>query len=122
MEHGDGDGDTMTADAHWMVVEDGQYEIDGVPGTSAYLPLDFSNCVGTLGNSIGGHGGHGEKSNQGSLSLLHTGNVRDTVVVDDRSYDVSLLDVANFVVHIDGRQLGLTGNEPSMKTEIYSSL
>ena len=98
--------DCMTADAHWMVVEDGQYKIDGVPGTSAYLPLDFSNCVGTLGNS---------ESNQGSFLLLPTGNVRDTVVVDDRSYDVSLLDVANFVVHIDGRQLGLTGKEPSVK-------
>ena len=46
--------------------------------------------------------------------LLPTGNVQDTVIVDNHSYDVSLLDVANFVVHIDGRQLGLIGNESSI--------
>ncbi|OEU13879.1 DUF453-domain-containing protein [Fragilariopsis cylindrus CCMP1102] len=78
--------------SRWIVIEDGTYQIDGVPGSSAYLPIDFSNCVGTLSTS----------------------NVQDTVIVDNHSYDVSLIDVANFVVHIDGRQLGLVGNESSI--------
>ena len=55
------------------------------------------------------------KPRQELSSMLPTGNPRDTVVVDNDAYEVSLLDVANFVVHIDGRQLGLTGKEASTK-------
>ena len=105
----------MTTDTYWAVVEDGDYEIDGVPGTSAYLPLDFSQCVGTLGNRKDGLSDKVAKQSPESSLLLPTGNTRDTVVVDKHPYDVSLLDVANFVVHIDGRQLGLTGKEASME-------
>jgi 2-methylaconitate cis-trans-isomerase PrpF len=115
-EDGDGDEDNdMTMDAYWTVVEDGDYEIDGVPGTSAYLPLDFSQCIGTLGNRKDGVSDGVAKQSQESSLLLPTGNTRDTVVIDEHLYDVSLLDVANFVVHIDGRQLGLTGKEASME-------
>ena len=112
-EDGGKDND-MTTHGYWAVIEDGDYEIDGVPGTSAYLPLDFSKCVGTLGNRKDVAGGV-EKWSKESSSLLPSGNARDTVVVDEHPYHVSLLDVANFVVHIDGRQLGLTGKETSMK-------
>lgn len=112
----DEDSDTNEDYAYWTVVEDGDYGIDGVPGTSACLPLDFSNCTGTLGNKKGdGSDGNGRGNRGRSSMLLPTGNARDTVVVDECSYDVSLLDVANFVVHVDGRQLGLNGTEPSTK-------
>jgi 2-methylaconitate cis-trans-isomerase PrpF len=113
--------------SRWIVIEDGTYQIDGVPGSSAYLPIDFSNCVGTLSTSISNNndddeddtdGDNGEESDSDSDNLssllLPTGNVQDTVIVDNHSYDVSLIDVANFVVHIDGRQLGLVGNESSI--------
>jgi 2-methylaconitate cis-trans-isomerase PrpF len=110
--------------SRWIVIEDGTYQIDGVPGTSAHLPLDFSNCVGTLSTSISNSddddtdGDNDEESDSDSNNLssllLPTGNVQDTVIVDNHSYDVSLIDVANFVVHIDGRQLGLVGNESSI--------
>ena len=107
LEENNADG--LVHSGYWSVVEDGDYEIDGVPGKSAYLPLDFSNCVGTLGS-------RNHSPDDGDVSfLLPSGNPRDTVVVDDHKYDVSLLDVANFVVHIDGRQLGLTGKESSTK-------
>jgi 2-methylaconitate cis-trans-isomerase PrpF len=105
----------VTTDAYWAVVEDGDYRIDGVPGTSAYLPLDFSQSVGTLGNRKDSLSDKVTKQSPESSLLLPTGNTRDMVVVDKHSYDVSLLDVANFVVHVDGRQLGLTGKEASME-------
>jgi hypothetical protein len=111
---GEEENDTAM-DAYWAVVEDGDYEIDGVPGTAAYVPLDFSKCVGTLGSVKDGTGGGEVERNQQSSSLLPTGNPQDTVVVGEHSYDVSLLDVANFVVHIDGRQLALTGKETSIE-------
>jgi 2-methylaconitate cis-trans-isomerase PrpF len=119
----------------WIVIEDGTYQIDGVPGSSAYLPIDFSNCVGTLSTSFSNNdddddtdGDNDEESDSDNDNdsdsdsdsnnlpslLLPTGNVQDTVIVDNHSYDVSLIDVANFVVHIDGRQLGLVGNESSI--------
>ena len=105
--------DATTKSSYWEVVEDGDYEIDGVPGTSACIPIDFSKCTGTLGES--NHGNENEVVNkrQELLSILPSGNPKDTVIVDECAYDVSLLDVANFVVHIDGRQLGLTGKEDS---------
>ena len=112
--------------SRWIVIEDGTYQIDGVPGSSAHLPIDFSNCVGTLSTSTSisnnddddtdGDNDEESDSDSNNLSslLLPTGNVQDTVIVDNHSYDVSLIDVANFVVHIDGRQLGLVGNESSI--------
>jgi len=116
LENAEGEEENGTVtDAYWAVVEDGDYEIDGVPGSAAYLPLDFSKCAGTLGNVKDGTGGGEAEQNQQSSSLLPTGNPRNAVVIGEHSYNVSLLDVANFVVHIDGRQLGLTGKESSME-------
>ncbi len=105
----------ISPQSYWAVVEDGDYEIDGVPGTAAYLPLDFSNCVGTLSNGKYDPEDRIGESSKDLSCLLPSGNPRDTVVVDDQSYEVSLVDVANFVVHLDGRQLGLTGKESSTK-------
>jgi len=110
----DSEGDERTQ-GYWEVVEDGNYEIDGVPGTSAYLPLDFSKCIGTLGAGKVRDDDGVVTPSQEVLPMLPSGNPRDSVVVDNHEYDVSLLDVANFVVHIDGRQLGLTGKESSAK-------
>ena len=58
IENAEGEEENGTVtDAYWAVVEDGDYEIDGVPGSAAYLPLDFSKCAGTLGNVNDGTGG-----------------------------------------------------------------
>lgn len=99
-------------------IDRGDYIIDGVPGSAAKIDLDFSATVGTLNGM-----------------LLPTGNRKDIIhIVDDDDddndnhdddddnggrgghnnyYEISFVDVANPVVHINGLQLGLKGDEPA---------
>lgn len=75
---------------------EGDFAIDGVPGTGAKIDLDFSGTVGAV-----------------TGKMLPTGNVRDRIEskVLARSLDVTIVDVANPCVFIAADSLGLRGGE-----------
>ncbi len=73
---------------------DGDFAIDGCPGTGAKITIDWSNASGgTTG------------------SLLPTGNAKDIIKVDDTDYEVSIVDAGNVHVFIRAEKLGLNGDE-----------
>ncbi|TWH47920.1 2-methylaconitate cis-trans isomerase PrpF family protein [Sporomusa sp. KB1] len=73
---------------------DGDFAIDGCPGTGARITLDWSDvCGGITGK------------------LLPTGNPRDSITVDGRTYTVSIVDAGNPVVFIQAGELNLKGTE-----------
>lgn len=73
---------------------EGDCAIDGVPGTGARIMLDFVDSGGAV-----------------TGKLLPTGNVRDTIRVEDRSYTVSLVDAANPAIFVKAADLGIRGTE-----------
>jgi 2-methylaconitate cis-trans-isomerase PrpF len=77
-------------------IVEGDFAIDGVPGTGAEVALDYSS---TSGGATG--------------KLLPTGNVRDSVHVPSlgRSIEVSIVDVGTICVYFCSADLGLNGGE-----------
>ncbi|MCC8057834.1 PrpF domain-containing protein [Cloacibacillus sp.] len=73
---------------------EGNFEIDGVPGTGAKIQIEFSNPQGAV-----------------SGRLLPTGSPLDTIVIDGKAYEYSLLDVGNPTVFVRAEQFGLSGLE-----------
>lgn len=73
---------------------EGNFEIDGVPGTGAKIQIEFSNPQGAV-----------------SGRLLPTGSPLDTIVIDGKTYEYSLLDVGNPTVFVRAEQFGLSGLE-----------
>jgi 2-methylaconitate cis-trans-isomerase PrpF len=75
---------------------EGDFAIDGVPGTGAEVRLDFSQTVGAA-----------------TGMMLPTRNVRDRIAVPrlGREIDVSIVDVANPCVFVAAEDVGLTGTE-----------
>ena len=75
--------------------EEGDYAIDGVPGTGGKVTLHFVNP----GGSVTG-------------KLLPTGNARDVIEVPGiGEITISIVDAANPVVFVRARDLGLKGTE-----------
>lgn len=72
----------------------GDYSIDGVPGTAARVDIAFEYPAGAT---------YGKK--------LPTGNAVDEVMVDGKVYHVSLVDAANPFVFVKADELGLKGTE-----------
>lgn len=72
----------------------GDCRIDGVPGTGARIDMDWSDIIGTVCGK-----------------LLPTGNPRDNISVDGKSYEISLVDAGNPLVFIRADSLGLAGTE-----------
>ncbi|AOM81843.1 2-methylaconitate cis-trans isomerase PrpF family protein [Salisediminibacterium beveridgei] len=68
--------------------------VSGVPGTGAVIKLNFLGCEGSM-----------------TGKLLPTGNVRDTVEVNGKSVEVSLVDAATPFVFVRGESIGMTGKE-----------
>lgn len=83
----------------------GDCHIDGVPGTGARIDLDWSDIIGTV-----------------SGKLLPTGNAKDEFVIDDKSYEVSLVDVGNPLVFIKAESLGIKGTETPSEIETNDKL
>ncbi len=79
---------------------DGDYAIDGVPGTGAKIAMDWSDAVG---------GATGK--------LLPTGKAKDNIEVDGVKYPVSIVDAANPVVFINASSLKMKGTESPSEIE-----
>lgn len=75
---------------------EGNYVIDGVPGSGAEIELDYSNTSGGI-----------------TGQLLPTGNVRDTVYIPglQEEIEVSIVDVGTLSVFFRATDLGLNGTE-----------
>lgn len=74
---------------------EGDYTIDGVPGSGAKIMLDWRNVVGV---ETGG--------------LLPTGNVKDKVSVEGLGeITISIVDCGNPVVFVGAEDIGLSGTE-----------
>jgi 2-methylaconitate cis-trans-isomerase PrpF len=72
----------------------GDYHIDGVPGTGARIDSHFLDPAGGVLDSA-----------------LPTGNAVDTIEVDAKPLDVSLVDVTNPVVYVRAEDIGMAGTE-----------
>lgn len=73
---------------------DGDFAIDGVPGTGARITLDWSDVVGGI-----------------TGKLLPTGSPKDLIEAGGKEYQVSVVDAGNVVVFVRAEELGLTGTE-----------
>jgi 2-methylaconitate cis-trans-isomerase PrpF len=77
------------------VVTEGDFRVDGVPGTGAEIKLHFMDPGGVI-----------------SGGLLPTGHPRDLIVLEDgRRTDVSIVDAGNPTAFVRAEQLGIRGDE-----------
>lgn len=79
---------------------EGDFHIDGVPGTGAKITLDWSGSVGAQ-----------------TGKLLPTGNAKDIMKVNGKAYTVSLVDAGNPLVFIKAEDLGMKGTETTSEIE-----
>lgn len=79
---------------------DGDFHIDGVPGTGAKITLDWSR---TAGGATG--------------NVLPTGSALDKIIADGREYSVSVVDAGNVTVFIRAEELGFDGTETPAQIE-----
>lgn len=75
-------------------VYQGDFEIHGVPGTSAKIDLEFVDPGGAVTGKV-----------------LPTGQPQQKIVVDEKEYTVSIVDSAMPLVFLKPEELGLTGTE-----------
>jgi 2-methylaconitate cis-trans-isomerase PrpF len=81
-------------------LSEGDYEIQGVPGTGARILLEFDKPAGSV-----------------TKKLLPTGNVKDVIDLGEKGkFTVSVVDAANPVVFMKAEELGLVGTE--LPTEV----
>jgi len=73
---------------------DGDCKIAGVPSPGAQIMLDFGDCSGAM-----------------TGKLLPTGSARDTITIDGRSVEVSLVDAATPFVFVRAADVGAKGTE-----------
>jgi len=95
--HNTSTGKILLADvpvADGLAAVAGDCAIDGVPGTSAEILLDFK---GTMGSATG--------------KLLPTGNPMDRMETSRGAIDVSIVDVANPMVFVRAADVGMKGTE-----------
>lgn len=75
-------------------VTEGDFAIDGVPGTAAKVTLKF---VAPQGAASG--------------KLLPTGNPKDTIEIEGKTYEYSFVDAANPVIFVHPEDFGVKGTE-----------
>ncbi|MFD0693648.1 2-methylaconitate cis-trans isomerase PrpF family protein [Paenibacillus sp. GCM10027628] len=81
--------------ANGQIKYEGDFSIDGVPGVSSKIMLNFLNSGGTF-----------------TGKTLPTGNAKDTVQIEDgRSFEVSIVDCANTIVIVRAEDVGAKGTE-----------
>ena len=79
---------------------EGDYHIDGVPGTGAKITLDWSETAGGITGNV-----------------LPTRRAQDIISADGRNYRVSVVDAGNIVVFVHAGELGLKGTETPEQIE-----
>src|ERR1700723_856876 len=84
---------------------DGDFAIDGVPGTGAKIAMDWSDVVGSI-----------------TGKLLPTGNAKNTIEVGGIKYPVSIVDAGNPVVFINAASLEMKGTESRFGIESNNRL
>jgi 2-methylaconitate cis-trans-isomerase PrpF len=84
---------------------EGDYAIDGVPGTGARIAMDWTDGIGAI-----------------TGKLLPTGSATDTISTDAGEYEVSLIDAGNPLVFIEAASLGLAGTESPGEIEADAGL
>ncbi len=83
----------------------GDFAIDGVPGTGAKISLDWSDVVGgTTGK------------------LLPTGHASDEVELDGKKYTISIVDAGTISVFVHASQVGMRGTETPQEIEANQEL
>lgn len=86
---------------HGRPLTNGDFSIDGVPGTGAKIVLDFAKTAGSFTNK-----------------LLPTGNKTDTIDIPGfGKILVSIVDLANPMVIVEEQELNLIGNETLAELE-----
>lgn len=88
-----------------MARADGDFSIDGVPGTGAKIVMDFSDTVGSTTGKV-----------------LPTGNVVDNLKTAVGEYPVSIVDAGIPVVFISAGSLGLSGAESAKEIDADAEL
>ncbi|MFH1125244.1 MAG: PrpF domain-containing protein, partial [Pseudomonadota bacterium] len=74
---------------------EGDYKVDGVPGTGSRISLDFKDTAGLI-----------------TGATLPTGNPKDLLkIAGVGNFEVSIVDVANVAIFIRAGELGLKGTE-----------
>lgn len=92
------------ADGH--IQYDGDFAIDGVPGSASKIMLNFLDSGGTF-----------------TGRTLPTGNPVDTITLEDgRAFPVTIIDCANIVVFVAASSVGLTGTELKAEIDANASL
>lgn len=75
-------------------VTEGDFAIDGVPGTGARIMLKFVSPQGAA-----------------SGKLLPTGHPKDTIEIEGKTYEYSFVDAANPVIFVHPEDFGVKGTE-----------
>jgi len=75
-------------------MSEGDFAIDGVPGTASKVTLKFVEPQGAA-----------------SGKLLPTGHVKDTIEIDGKTYEYSFVDAANPVIFVHPEDFGVKGTE-----------
>lgn len=88
-----------------MARADGDFSIDGVPGTGAKIVMDFSDTVGSTTGKV-----------------LPTGNVVDNLKTAVGEYPVSIVDAGIPVVFISAGSPGLSGAESAKEIDADAEL
>ena len=84
---------------------EGDFSIDGVPGTGAKISLDWADVVGgTTGK------------------LLPTGNAKDVIRYNGKEYHVSIVDAGTISVFVRAEELWMAGTESPQEIEANKDL
>jgi 2-methylaconitate cis-trans-isomerase PrpF len=102
---------------------DGDFAIDGVPGTGAKIAMDWSDVVGSITGKLLPTGKAKDTIEVDDVvggitgKLMPTGNPKDTIETDGIKYTVSIVDAGNPVVFVHAASLNMKGTESPNEIE-----
>jgi 2-methylaconitate cis-trans-isomerase PrpF len=102
---------------------DGDFAIDGVPGTGARIAMDWSDVVGSITGKLMPTGHPTDTIEVDDVvggitgKLMPTGNPTDTIETDGGKYTVSIVDAGNPVVFVHAASLNMMGTESPNEIE-----